>query len=62
MECEYEYYPAEREVRWGDYPHPGSPAGTQVLSCVVGGVNIVEMLVDSQHEAIEEALLKEHEG
>lgn len=61
MEVTYEYQEGEPAVLWGDYPHPGSPAGCAVISVTVGGVDITEMLVDSQYEHIEAKLLEDHE-
>ena len=58
----YEYDPGEPCVMWPtEAAHPGSPAGCSVESVLVGGVDILEMLNDKQHEHIEAALMELHE-
>jgi hypothetical protein len=63
MDCEYEYEEGEAPIYWPtDNAHPGSPSELTMLSCKVGGVNIMEMLSAKQQERIEEKLLEQHEG
>jgi hypothetical protein len=54
MVCEFEFYPGES----GTFTTPGTPDNLQMLSCTVGGVDIVDMLSNSQRERIEELLLE----
>lgn len=62
MVCEYEFYPAEKEIRWPtEWAHPGSPATLQLLACKVAGVDIYEMLSLGQIERIEDELMENHE-
>lgn len=61
MDVEYEYSPAEAPVLWGNFPHPGCPAGAEITSVKVGGVDILEMLDDEQIQRIESAVLETRE-
>jgi hypothetical protein len=59
MTCEYEYEEGEAPtIADGEFDHPGSPANVALLSCTVGGVDIMEMLKLEQQERIEEAILE----
>ncbi len=58
MDVTYEYQEGEAAVLWGNFPHPGSPAHCAVLTCLVGGVDIVDMLNDKQTARIEDAILE----
>ncbi len=59
MEVGYDFYEAEPEIRWGDFPHTGSPAYAEIDSVKVGGVEVFEMLTGQQLARIEEAVLAE---
>jgi hypothetical protein len=58
LECDYDY--DEGEPPWFDEanPSPGSPPNAILYACRVGGVNIIEMLSESQRECIEEKLIE----
>lgn len=55
MEVDFDYSPAESRT----WDHPGSPAEASICAVLVGGVDIVEMLSDEQHQRIEEAVLSD---
>lgn len=63
MEAEYEFEEGESGI-WSDVTggHPGSPPNAQLLGCLVGGVQIIEMLKPEQIERIEDVILSELEG
>jgi hypothetical protein len=54
MACSYEYDPAEPRT----YLHPGSPENAALISCKVGGVDLMEMLTREQQDEIETLLLQ----
>jgi hypothetical protein len=54
LDCEYDYTPGES----GTYIDPPYPASAEVHSCKVGGVEIVEMLTNSQLEALDTLILE----
>lgn len=62
MVCEYSYDEGEKGIFWPtELAHPGSPPCVELLSCRIGGVEVIDMLVSKQREHIEEALLALHE-
>jgi hypothetical protein len=63
MECEYEYDPGEPTI-WhpAELSHPGSPPNVALLSCKVGGVDLMEMLSFDQQERIEGVILDQLEN
>lgn len=63
MVCEYEYDEGEAPtIAYGEFDHPGFPANATLLSCKVGGVDLMDMLSSSQVERIEDAILEQLEG
>lgn len=62
MTCEYEFYPEAtpilNDIYGGD---PGWPAYSSLISCMVGGIDIYEMLSPKQIDRIEAALTAQME-
>lgn len=62
MDCSFEYEEGEPPtISNGEFDHPGSPANVALLSCRVAGVDITEMLDNSQQERIEDRILDQME-
>jgi hypothetical protein len=62
MECEYEHDPGEPPIYSpAEIAHPGTPPDVQLLSCMVGGVDLMEMLSSPQIARIEDAILEQLE-
>jgi hypothetical protein len=63
MRCEFEHDKGEPSIFWPtDLAHPGSPPSVQLLSCRIGGVEVIDMLSSGQRERIEEAILDQLEN
>lgn len=56
MVCDYEYDPAEPST----YLYPGAPENAALVSCRVGGVDVLEMLTNEQQDEIEVLILEAH--
>jgi hypothetical protein len=60
MECSYEYDEGEPPtIQYGEFDHPGTPANVALLSCKVGGVDLIDMLSLRQQNHIEESILEQ---
>jgi hypothetical protein len=63
MEVSYEFEEGEAPILGPNgFEHPGCPDNAVLLSCTVGGVDITEMLSNSQQTRIEDAILAQREG
>lgn len=62
MDCSFDYEPEEAACYDDRSPCPGSPANAALVCCIVGGVDIVDMLTLGQREHIEEKILEQLEG
>lgn len=59
MLVEFEYQEGESAIFWPtEFAHPGSPDNAVLLSCKVGGVDLMDMLSSKQVDRIEEAILE----
>ena len=59
----YEYDEGEPAIFWPtERAHPGSPPNAALLSCLIGGVEVLEMLSARQIDRIEEACINAMEG
>lgn len=62
MVCSYEYDEGEPSIFWPtELAHPGCPPCVELLSCRIGGVEVIDMLSRTQMDRIEEALMELHE-
>lgn len=62
MVVEYEYDEGESAIFWPtELSHPGCPPCVELLSCRIGGVEVIDMLSRTQRDRIEEALMELHE-
>jgi hypothetical protein len=60
MECSYEYDEGEPPtIQYGEFDHPGTPANVALLSCKVGGVDLMDMLSLRQQNHIEDSILEQ---
>jgi hypothetical protein len=63
MEVSFEYDEGESPILWPtELAHPGAPSNVVLLSCVVGGVDLMDMLSSQQVDRIEAAILDQMEG
>ena len=57
--CEYDYEPAEREIRYGDDACPGSDARCDLTAVLCKGVDILPLLSARQRGTIENEIIED---
>lgn len=60
MEVSFEHDPGESPIVTGgpDNWHPGTPPNAALLSCRIGGVEVLDMLTAAQVARVEETILE----
>jgi hypothetical protein len=63
MDVTYEFDEGEPPILWPDsLAHPGTPPTAAVLTCKVGGVDIIDMLSAKQIDRIEQCIVDQMEA
>ena len=56
---EYDYWPGEKMVMWGDNAHPGCDAEIEITSVIWRGLDITEKLTEEELSAIKTGCFEE---